>query len=143
MAGCYGNNHFDKHFERLLDAHLDRIEDNQPFYYDNYEMHQTCSCCGINLKLQITKKTQFILSQQMNIGYIAQIAMKPHNQNLVNNRGAQPHKIKSMKTYKIIFRNSKTGLPQGTTIQADNKAHASLKVKGFQRGGGIVEGGGG
>ena len=36
-----------------------------------------------------------------------------------------------MKTYKIIFRNSKTGLPQGTTIQADNKSHAIAKVKAF------------
>ena len=34
-----------------------------------------------------------------------------------------------MKTYKIIFRNSKTGLPQGTTIQANNKQEAVAKVK--------------
>ena len=36
-----------------------------------------------------------------------------------------------MKTYKIIFRNSKTGLPQGTTIQAANKSNAIAKVKAF------------
>ena len=36
-----------------------------------------------------------------------------------------------MKTYKIIFRNSKTGLPQGTTIQAVDKSDAIAKVKAF------------
>lgn len=37
-----------------------------------------------------------------------------------------------MKTYKIIFRNSKTGLPQGTTINdCKNLADAIAKVKAF------------
>ncbi len=44
-AGCYGSNQFDRHFSDMLDAHLDRIEDDQPFDYDNYERHQTCDCC--------------------------------------------------------------------------------------------------
>jgi hypothetical protein len=34
-----------------------------------------------------------------------------------------------MKTYKIIFRNSKTGLPQGTTVWARDTQDAQLKVK--------------
>lgn len=45
-AGCYGSNQFDRHFESMLDAHLDSIEDNQPFSHDNYEKHQICDCCG-------------------------------------------------------------------------------------------------
>lgn len=45
-AGCYGSNQFDRHFESMLDAHLNSIEDDQPFDYENYEKHQTCQCCG-------------------------------------------------------------------------------------------------
>lgn len=36
-----------------------------------------------------------------------------------------------MKTYKVIFRNSKTGLPQGTTVKAKNKPEALAIVKAF------------
>lgn len=50
-AGCYGSNQFDRHFESMLDAQLDRLEDEKPFDYDDYEAEQHCSHCGSRFEI--------------------------------------------------------------------------------------------